>query len=240
MSLGPASAPLCGVLGLERGQSLVEGFLAILAEELSRAYTTRLKRALDDRARRSAQSEERLLSLQMVAGAVAQERDQELTLDLIARQVVKLTGADTASVYLPDEEAGLMRSAICITPQGDEVPSESFRSRGLRWATSTGAAICSSPTTPTTPPKTRSPRGSWPRSGHAIRVIGVLGVEKLDGATFTRADVELLGLFADQAAIALENARLFRETNRRNEEVSNPLPDRRGCQPLARPRPHPR
>src|SRR5262249_9961820 len=48
------------------------------------------------------------------------------------------------------------------------------------------------------------------------RVIGALGIGDRDGRTFDEADIRLTEAFADQAALALENARLFSlETARR-------------------------
>lgn len=220
LALGPAAAPMLRRLGLDRGQSLVESFLAILAEDLGRAYTAHLRRDLAERSKAIGAAEERLLSLQMVAGAVAQERDQDLTLDLIARQVVKLTGADTATVFLPDEEAGVLHPAICIDPQDGRCTPESidilgttvghvYRSGHLLVADDSGeTAEDELAASIMAPLRTRD------------GVIGVLRVEKTDDSIFTRTDVELLGLFADQAAIALENARLFRETTRRTEELA--------------------
>src|SRR4051812_31268591 len=219
LALGPAVAPMLRRLGLDRGQSLVESFLAILVEDLSRSYTAHLKRDLAERSKAIGAAEERLLSLQMIAGAVAQERDQDLTLDLIARQVVKLTGADAASVFLPDEEAGILRPAICINPRDEHCAPEPidilgttvghvYRSGHLLVAGDSGeTAEDDLAASIMAPLRTRD------------GVIGVLRVEKTDDATFTRSDVELLGLFADQAAIALENSRLFRETTRRTEEL---------------------
>ena len=224
LALGPAVAPLLRRIGLDRGQPLIEGFLAILAEELSRAYTTNLKRALTDRASAIGAAEERLLSLQMVAGAVAQERDQDLILDLIARQVMKLTGADTASVFLPDtetgEEAGVMRTAIAVTPEGRRDRGETVPVDGttVGHVYRSGHLLVADDTATT--PEEEIASGIMAPLRTRDEVIGVLAVEKLDGGTFSRADVELLGLFADQAAIALENARLFRETNRRTEEIA--------------------
>ena len=220
LSLGPAIAPLLRRLGLERGQPQVESFLAILAEELSRTYATALKRTLAERVKSIGASEERLLSLQMVAGAVAQERDHDLTLDLIARQVVKLTAADTAAVYLPDEDAGLLHAAVCIAADGhsadapaaslaDSTVGHVYRSGHLLVATDTDSAPSDGGrSTILAPLRTRG------------GIIGVLHVEKPPGSPFSRGDIELLGLLADQAAIALENARLFREATRRNEELS--------------------
>ncbi len=220
LALGPAIAPLLRRIGLDRGQSLVESFLAILAEELSRAYTTNLKRALADRAKAIGAAEERLLSLQMVAGAVAQERDPDLTLDLIAREVVKLTGADSASVFLPDEEAAVMHPAISIPPAGGEDRAKAMPIEGttVGHVYRSGHLLVADDTNGTREGEIAS--GIMAPLRTRDEVIGVLGVEKRDGATFARADVELLGLFADQAAIAIENARLFRETNRRTEEVA--------------------
>ncbi|HYK98220.1 MAG TPA: GAF domain-containing protein, partial [Candidatus Acidoferrales bacterium] len=48
------------------------------------------------------------------------------------------------------------------------------------------------------------------RDGH---VIGVLGVNRNKGEPFSAREIELLDIFADQAAIAIENVRLFNETN---------------------------
>jgi GAF domain-containing protein len=215
LALGPAIAPALRRLGLDRGQTLIESFTAQLAEDLSRAYTQSLKRTMAERSRANLAAEERLLSLQTVAGAIAQERDPERTLDLIARQVVKLTGGDAATVYLPDEDTGELRATVNVEPNGEPGELDTVPIEG-------------------------SPAGHVYRSGHLLvagepdegtstilaplrtrdGVIGVLGVRKLSGAPFDRTEIELLGLFADQAAIALDNAQLFRKVARRTDELS--------------------
>jgi diguanylate cyclase (GGDEF)-like protein len=50
-------------------------------------------------------------------------------------------------------------------------------------------------------------------------VVGVLNVERTTPHAFTHSDVELLSLFATQAAIAIENARLFEEQRNRVTEL---------------------
>jgi GAF domain-containing protein len=214
LALGPAIAPALRRLGLERGQPLIESFAAQLAEDLARAYSQSLKRTMAERSRANLTAEERLLSLQAVAGAIAQERDPERTLDLIARQVVKLTGGDAATVYLPDEDAGALRATVNVEPDGEPGTLEIMPIEG-------------------------TPAGHVYRSGHLLvagepddatstvlaplrtrdGVIGVLGVRKLSGPPFDRTEIELLGLFADQAAIALDNAQLFRKVARRTDEL---------------------
>jgi GAF domain-containing protein len=46
------------------------------------------------------------------------------------------------------------------------------------------------------------------------RVIGVLNLSKLGGTSFAGTDLELVSILCGQAAIAIENARLFAETER--------------------------
>lgn len=55
------------------------------------------------------------------------------------------------------------------------------------------------------------------------RVVGLLAVLRLGLARFSDAEKRLLQTFADQAVIAIENARLFRELEERNREVSEAL-----------------
>lgn len=55
----------------------------------------------------------------------------------------------------------------------------------------------------------------------ADRLVGTLGVTSLDENAFTENDVEILELLSRQAAIALQNALLFREEKRRALEISS-------------------
>jgi len=51
------------------------------------------------------------------------------------------------------------------------------------------------------------------------RVFGALAVGAARGRQFTEAEIELVSAFADQAAVALHNARLFAEARRRRAEA---------------------
>ena len=51
------------------------------------------------------------------------------------------------------------------------------------------------------------------------RTIGSLSISDRAGRLFTEAEARLLQAFADQAALALENARLYAETTRRRHEA---------------------
>jgi GAF domain-containing protein/CheY-like chemotaxis protein len=51
------------------------------------------------------------------------------------------------------------------------------------------------------------------------QTLGALSISDRTGRVFTDADVQLLQAFADQAGLALENARLYAETTRRRQEA---------------------
>jgi GAF domain-containing protein len=61
--------------------------------------------------------------------------------------------------------------------------------------------------------------GLWMPVEHERQLLGVVGVLSMRPAAFRAADERLLALFANQAAVALENARLFAETRRRLTEL---------------------
>src|SRR5262249_35142592 len=55
------------------------------------------------------------------------------------------------------------------------------------------------------------------------QVIGAIFVSHRDVDAFTDAHVELLKTFADQAVIAIENVRLFKELEARNRDLTESL-----------------
>src|SRR6516165_2626309 len=70
--------------------------------------------------------------------------------------------------------------------------------------------------------------GGW-RGGLAVpmirneAVIGVILVMRAQASPFSQEQIELLKTFADQAAIAIENVRLFKEVQARTRELSEAL-----------------
>src|SRR5262249_41815132 len=58
---------------------------------------------------------------------------------------------------------------------------------------------------------------------HRDSVIGVITVGHAQPRAFTRDDIELLRTFADQAVIAIENVRLFKELEARNRDLTESL-----------------
>ena len=83
--------------------------------------------------------------------------------------------------------------------------------------------------------------GTWPEVGNLRSVlavpllrqgepIGAFGFSRDRVEPFTDRQVALVQTFADQAVIAIENARLFEELQNRTEELSRSLEDLRTAQ----------
>ena len=58
-------------------------------------------------------------------------------------------------------------------------------------------------------------------------LIGAMSLYRRDVRAYTDKQIKLVSTFADQAVIAIENARLFREVQQRTDDLTNPCSSRR-------------
>jgi two-component system, NtrC family, sensor kinase len=66
------------------------------------------------------------------------------------------------------------------------------------------------------------------------RAIGALGVSRRDARGFTPDEIALLQTFADQAVIAIENVRLFKDLEARNQQLTEGLDQQRATSEILR------
>ena len=166
-------------------------------------------------------------ALREVGLALGTTLDLNNILELILDKVTEALEADRATLYLLDAEKDELVSRIV---QGAEV-------RSIRMQNGHGIAghVAKSGKLMLVHDAYKDPRFSpeWdmlsgyrtrtilagPMKNHLGRTIGVIQVLNKKRGDFTEDDAELLSVLATQAAVALDNARLFLETIQQNREL---------------------
>jgi GAF domain-containing protein/anti-sigma regulatory factor (Ser/Thr protein kinase) len=172
----------------------------------------------------------------LALGNVSQTLAQSLHPGGVAQRVVDcvrdLVGVLAASVFRLDPESGALEETACSG-------RSPFRDRPLRYPRGTGAVglavterravvsnnVLADPRLRFAPDVRTFLENSQIRAILAVpltvkeQVIGALGLVDASGRVFTEDDVRLAQAFADQAAVALENARLYADAERRRVEA---------------------
>ena len=171
--------------------------------------------------------------------------DLQTVLDTLVESAYKLCGADLGLLYLRGDEAFECKA---IAGAGVAEANRLFKGRPIRAGRGTAAerviltgevhAITDFATDPDFDPKVRdflhnaAEAGSGAgqlRSTLAVpmtrddAVAGVMVIARSQTGPFPARQVELLQTFADQAVIAIENARLFDEVQARTRDLSEAL-----------------
>ncbi|RIK41637.1 MAG: hypothetical protein DCC58_12230, partial [Chloroflexi bacterium] len=172
-------------------------------------------------------SNERMLALQRIGAALTRSLDLDETLDKIVNEAASLMDVPSARVRLPDETGKHLRLKAVAGDLLDEqlgslVPVEHTLA-GLCFQS--GEAVVSNDAL-------NDPRGSLRRRSQRLirsllsvpllsrgEAIGVLSVVNRDGRPFDDDDKELLSLFADYAASAIVNARLYDQIQEENNRL---------------------
>jgi sigma-B regulation protein RsbU (phosphoserine phosphatase) len=162
-------------------------------------------------------------------------------LDKIAKSVRTLINYDAFIVLQVDESAKVMRSLFSLRydqrVQIDVLPLD----KGITGAAARSRHSVLSRDTLADPRYIESHPGI--RSELAVplivkdRVIGVMDLESEHTAAFTDDHVRTLGLIAPQIAIAIENARLYEEVERREKSIQQDLEAARQLQQVLLPAP---
>jgi GAF domain-containing protein len=243
MGLGHALCPsLLSLPLVVKGQ--VVGGIAV-SDFLGRVYTDedlRLARTFADQAavalenaRLFAETERRRRE-SLALGNVSHTLAQSLHPGGVAQRVVDcvrdLVGVLAASVFRLDPESGALEETACSG-------RSPLRDRPLRYPRGTGAVglsvterravvsnnVLADPRLRFAPDVRAFLENSQIRAILAVplivkeQVIGALGLVDVSGRVFTEDDVRLAQAFADQAAVALENARLYADAERRRVEA---------------------
>jgi signal transduction histidine kinase len=166
--------------------------------------------------------------VQEVGRALSGSGDLDTLLALIMRKVTELMEADRSTLFMLTEDGKQLSSRVL--PGGPPVEIRLDLGEGIAgWVARTGEIV----NIPDAYADTRFQPAVDHKSGYRTRsiltvpmlgalggLVGVLQVLNKDGGPFTRADEELLVALASQAAIAIENARLYHSVVQQNQELS--------------------
>jgi PAS domain S-box-containing protein len=167
-------------------------------------------------------------ALRQATAAVSSTLDLDQVLDHILEQVSRVIPADAANVNLIEDGYAHIVRWRGYERFGQDVRSVALRvadTPSLRHMRQTGETLII-PDTAAYADWVDRPEVTWIRSyvGAPIRVrdevIGFLNVDSATPSFFEAAHADQLRAFADQASLALGNARLFEETRRRAEQMA--------------------
>jgi len=179
--------------------------------------------------RKARQQAEQLESLRIITAAVSQVLEPDEVLDLVARQAAALVGAETVAIPLVSEDGTYLIYKAAYGRWADQLLRQKKPIHGTSicgWVTRTRAGFYSENLAQDE--RTVEEIGEVPGLETAIsaplltrgKAIGaIVAFNKVGGGNFTYADLEQrLQPLADQAAVAIENARLYAAQQRRAQE----------------------
>jgi PAS domain S-box-containing protein/putative nucleotidyltransferase with HDIG domain len=167
-----------------------------------------------------------LTTLREISLQLTQSLDLSTVLETIANSAIRLVEASDAHIFLYDEEKDqFVFGSGSWAPGYPGVLFKEVRKNGLTATVARGSepvVINDARNHPLFRDEVDEARLMDAIAGfplkRADKVLGVFNVAFMEPHTFDQDDLRVLTLLADQAAIAIENARLYQETDRRLRE----------------------
>jgi signal transduction histidine kinase/HAMP domain-containing protein len=208
------------------------GDLNRMTEQLSDSYAT-LERRVDERTRELRAALEQQTATSEILRVISRSpTDVRPVLDAVAEHSAKLCGASDAQILLVDGDR--LRH---VTGYGAMPPPAAIRSEGLPIGRATvgGRAVLErrvvhvhdlEAVAEEYPDSVEYQRALGHRTMlivpllHDEEPIGIIAIRRLEVLPFTDQQIELLETFADQAVIAIQNARLFTALQERTRDLA--------------------
>lgn len=167
-------------------------------------------------------------TLQEVAAILSTTLDLDRVLNLVLEQLHKVISCVSTSIALTSDSQHFQLVAARGFDDTTQILRSSFSTEEnliLREMTETMRPVI-------IPDVSIDPRWQWIEGGHRIRawigaplavgdrLVGALMIDSLEPDAYSEEDAEVIQSFAHQAALAVENARLYRETQQRVDALA--------------------
>ena len=176
----------------------------------------------------SRQQADALIALWHIGQDISSTLDQQAVLERITRWARQLIGSDGVALYLLDSNANLLQPVVSLGLPTAKMPQTPIRvGEGIiGWVAQTGMGEIVNHAE--LDPRAMQIPDTLEEVESLIcvpilsrgKVIGAMSLNHLGDHLFRDADLHLLGRIAHQAAIAIENARLYEETQRRAMQLA--------------------
>jgi len=166
--------------------------------------------------------------------------DLQTVLETLIRSAVELSGANRGSIFLREGDVFPLKAASHTTPEFLQYWAANPPRAGRGSATQRVIASGKVEIIPDVleDPEMEMPPGALARIRATLgvpmlrdnKVEGVLVLTRPEPGQFSKSQIDLVQTFADQAVIAVENVRLFDETQARSKELAASLEELRTAQ----------
>ncbi|HYY24779.1 MAG TPA: GAF domain-containing protein, partial [Candidatus Udaeobacter sp.] len=166
-------------------------------------------------------------ALNSIAGAISQSIRHDELLEVALQKVLEVTGRERVSIRLKDPVTGQVTLAAHRGFSQAEIENlaETVRHEATEQVLASGQpkvvdnTRSESHDSLTLLPQSRSV--AWIPMKAGAHIVGVLGVSATSPVPFSQREVEFLQSIGSMLGVALENARLFQETENRNRELQS-------------------
>jgi GAF domain-containing protein len=155
--------------------------------------------------------------------------DIEVVLERIVAYAKELLQAETSAVYLPDAASNLLRGIAVVGEDAEEIKNSPLAIGEGILGNIAEQKVGEIVNDAENDPRARIIAGTRESVHEHLMAVPVLSKEQLSGLMavwrtgrgleFSKAELDFLASLAQQAAVAIENARLFAETQRLAEEL---------------------
>ncbi|MGD8402027.1 MAG: GAF domain-containing protein [Anaerolineales bacterium] len=170
-------------------------------------------------------------ALAEVAQEISATLELQGVLDRIAHQAMEILNTETSAVYVPDPDFKTLIAITAIGVDAEEIKADPLKiGEGLlgNITLKKSAEIINNASSN---PNAITIQGTEDLPDEHLMAAPIFSQDKLSGLlavwrmgnsqTFSNTELEFLESLAQQASIAVENARLFEETKRRSEELAS-------------------